>query len=449
MVKIIRVACYVRVSTAEQKKHGYSVEAQIDRLKSYVDEHVEYMLIDFYVDNGVSAVKLNKRLELQRLLNDVRNNKIDLILFTKLDRWGRSVNIYHKIQDVLEEHDVIWRAIDEEYETQTASGKFKVNIMMSVAQQERDRCSERIKDVFEYKVKNGQAIYGSHSAPIGFKIDNKKMVHDTDKEEMVKDMINHYLTFQSKRKTQSYIIDKYNYNIDYTALSRLLKNPLLYGSYRDNSNYCEPYMTKEQWEYMQDILKKNIRKSNNDRTFIFARLIVCPCCHKKLIGHTSITYCKGKEYRYPMYRCDGYFTKHTCDFKKLKSQNKLEKQLLEKLDSFMNDYIVDCEMKEPKKKSNRSEETIRKEMDRLNNIYIKGRINDIEYDEKYNKLEIELKEATAVKKEVSKSVLDLKGINLKDLYNTFTDEEKQVFWRGLLKEIIIDEKYNILGVSFC
>ena len=115
------------------------------------------MLVDFYIDDGVSAVKLAKRLELQRLLEDVRQNKIDLILFTKLDRWGRSVRIYHKIQEILESHDVIWKAIDEDYETQTSAGKFKVNIMMSVAQQERDRCSERIKDVFEYKIKNGEA----------------------------------------------------------------------------------------------------------------------------------------------------------------------------------------------------------------------------------------------------------------------------------------------------
>ena len=163
------------VSTEEQKKHGYSIQAQKDKLQNYIDAHADMMLVDFYIDDGVSAVKVGKRLALQRLLQDVKDGKIDLILFTKLDRWGRSVGIYYQIQSVLDEYGVIWKAIDEDYEIETSAGKFKVNIMMSVAQQERDRCSERIKDAFEYKLKNGEALFGSAATPIGFKVENKQI----------------------------------------------------------------------------------------------------------------------------------------------------------------------------------------------------------------------------------------------------------------------------------
>ena len=114
MEKIKRVACYCRVSTDEQAKHGYSIRAQKDRLEAYVKNNNDMILVDFYIDDGVSAVKVGKRVEMQRLLSDVKEHKVDMILFTKLDRWGRSVGIYYQIQSVLDEYGVIWKAIDED-----------------------------------------------------------------------------------------------------------------------------------------------------------------------------------------------------------------------------------------------------------------------------------------------------------------------------------------------
>ena len=80
MEKIKRVACYCRVSTDEQKKHGYSIQAQKERLEAYVKNHNDMMLVDFYIDDGVSAVKVGKRVEMQRLLSDVKEHKVDMIL---------------------------------------------------------------------------------------------------------------------------------------------------------------------------------------------------------------------------------------------------------------------------------------------------------------------------------------------------------------------------------
>ena len=137
IAKVIRGGCNVRVSHDEQKKHGYSIPTQISRLKAFLSEHSEMMLVDFYIDEGIPASKLKKRLELHRLLKVIEDGKVQMVLFTRLVRWGRDMSIYYKIQDKLEMYGATWKAIDEEYETQTAAGKFKVNIMMSVAQQEQ------------------------------------------------------------------------------------------------------------------------------------------------------------------------------------------------------------------------------------------------------------------------------------------------------------------------
>ena len=115
----MRVALYARVSTTEQAIHGLSVEAQLHSLDEWAKE---YTVVDHYVDLGVSARSpATKRPELQRLLRDVEQDRVDLIAFTKLDRFTRNIKEYYKCEDVLEKHHVAWKAIHEDYETLTAS----------------------------------------------------------------------------------------------------------------------------------------------------------------------------------------------------------------------------------------------------------------------------------------------------------------------------------------
>ena len=87
-----RVALYARVSTEEQKNHGFSIETQLDELRKYANTH-EYYVHDEYVDEGFSGGTLN-RPALKRLLDDIRKNQIDIVIFVKLDRWFRSVQDY-------------------------------------------------------------------------------------------------------------------------------------------------------------------------------------------------------------------------------------------------------------------------------------------------------------------------------------------------------------------
>ena len=99
---------------------------------------------------------------MQELLADVQAGKIDRILSIKLDRWFRNVREYHKIQEILEANNVTWQATMEDYNTATADGRLKVNIMLSVAENESDRTSERIKFVFDGSAaeKNGASPEG-------------------------------------------------------------------------------------------------------------------------------------------------------------------------------------------------------------------------------------------------------------------------------------------------
>lgn len=163
--KILRVALYPRVSTEEQFLRGYSLQTQEEVLTQYSNDH-GYKIVGVYRDEGHSARKpALKRKVMQELLADVQTGKIDRILSIKLDRWFRNVREYHKIQEILEANNVTWQATMEDYNTATADGRLKVNIMLSVAENESDRTSERIKFVFDGSAaeKNGASPEGLSS----------------------------------------------------------------------------------------------------------------------------------------------------------------------------------------------------------------------------------------------------------------------------------------------
>ena len=114
MNRIRRVGLYGRVSTEEQAIRGFSIEAQVDALKEHCKKN-NMKIVDIYLDEGISGAKPPlKRPALKRLLEDVESGKIDMILFTKLDRWFRSVKEYFKVQDVLDNNKVEWKAIQED-----------------------------------------------------------------------------------------------------------------------------------------------------------------------------------------------------------------------------------------------------------------------------------------------------------------------------------------------
>ena len=160
MKRKIRCAIYDRVSHELQVEKGLSLDTQKEMLTSYAKEQ-GYEIVDYYQDEGISARKTMKnRKELLRLLEDVKADKIDIILVTKLDRWFRSVKDYHNTQAILDAHHCAWKTILEDYDTTTSDGQLKINIMLAVAQNEADRTSERIKVVFSHKIRNKEHLNG-------------------------------------------------------------------------------------------------------------------------------------------------------------------------------------------------------------------------------------------------------------------------------------------------
>ncbi len=183
------VACYCRVSTEEQVKFGFSIQAQKDTLERYCKEkNYKY---EFYIDEGISASSMKKRQALNEMLS--KANAFDIILFTKLDRLSRNVLDANTINKLLIDNNCVMKAIDEDdIDTSTADGTFMFNLRVSLAQREIGKTSERIRFVFKNKREKGEITSGT--CKYGYKIENKKFTVNKSEAE---NLINLYKFFVS------------------------------------------------------------------------------------------------------------------------------------------------------------------------------------------------------------------------------------------------------------
>ena len=171
-----KAALYIRVSTEEQARHGYSLAEQRHDLERYAAAH-HYAVVGVYADEGNTARKaLTRRKELQRLLDDVRAGLIDVILLKCLDRWFRNIADYYKVQEILDAYNVEWECTQEDYNTTTTNGRLMLNLKLSIAQNESDQTSDRIKYVNEGLKRRRLELNGRF--PFGYKKENQKLVVD-------------------------------------------------------------------------------------------------------------------------------------------------------------------------------------------------------------------------------------------------------------------------------
>lgn len=448
--KIIRAAIYIRVSTEEQVRHGYSLEAQRKRLIEYCKQK-GYKIIEIYVDEGKSArTKLNNRKELLRLVDDAKNNKFDRIVFWRLDRWFRNIADYYKVQEILDQHKIDWECSDEEYNTTTSNGRLHLNIKLSIAQNESDQTSDRIKFNFDMMIKNGNVIVGKQGMPLGYTIagekKNKKMIKDPETEQIANDMWENIQITGSVRKTLIYINNKYNLNICYDSMRHYFMNEKYYGYYKGIENYCPPYVTKEEFDNVQSLVKRNV-KMNKRHDYIFSGLLKCPICKRNLSGFTTITKSGNKKFKYPGYRCNHKYMGN-CTYNKRPVENTVEKYLINNIEKEINKYII--QVKELNEKKNKKEplniDKLKKKIERLTELYIEGRITKEKFDKDYNET-IEIINKYTIKEEIV-DLSKFKKIfkkNTLTLYKKLDNNNKRNFWASFIDyiEITTDNNYLI------
>lgn len=446
---VLRAGLYERVSTDEQAKHGYSIKTQIDALEEYCEKN-QMKVVDHYTDDGVSGGKAAfRRPEMSRLLEDIKDGKIDIVLFTKIDRWFRNTPEYFKTQEILEQNGVQWKAIWEDYDTTSANGRLSVSVFLSISQHERERTAERITAVLDNKRKNREACFGGPHLPFGYmkqKDENgvMRLVKDPETQQACQDFWDILIKSNNLNKAIRHMSNVYGIEKNWKSWKRTTQIEFYCGVYKGVIDYCEPYVSPEEFLKFQE--RKTVKSTPSGSIYFFRGMMRCPDCGNKVCGETG-----RKPYGvYKSYRCP--HRGRQCNNHTIISEPKIEKQLLSKLDEFLLDEIARVELEEtkPKPKPKNNVKALKEKQRRLTVAYMAGNISDEEYLRDDAELKALIAKAEAEAPPAPRDVAPLKELlqtDFKSLYETLNDEEKQRFWQQLIKEIKLEDK-QVVDVIF-
>ena len=456
-MRILRAGLFERVSTEEQSRHGFSIQSQKEALAEYCSKN-RMKVVDHYCDEGVSGGKpYTKRPEMKRLLDDVQAGKIDVILFTRLDRWFRNVQEYFKVQEILDHHKVEWKAIWEDYDTTTSNGRMAITIFLAIAQNEREKTAERIRSVFESKRRRKESFFGKTATPAGYIEEPDedgilRLVKDPDVQQAFEDFWDIAVKYQNINKAAKYVTLEYGLTRAKHKWYELSKNEIYTGTYKGVEDYCPAYVSRKDWESLHK--RGAIKQTRNDRIYLFTGLIKCPLCGNNLASK----YCKqtkpGKPVKeYYSYRCQSKEL-GLCDNKFSISQIKTENWLLEHLEGLLRLEIerVELEKLKPKPKPNTKVAALKERLRRLDVVYMAGNKSDDDYLKEQKEIKDELQKAMTDEPEniVDRDLTILKETlesDFKTIYSTLDDEDKRAFWRYIIKEIKVQGN-EVVSVVF-
>ena len=193
-VKPVRCAIYTRVSTEHGLDQEFnSLDAQYDAASAYIKSqaHAGWTLIRSRYDDGGYSGGSTDRPDLQRLLDDIRARKLDVIVVYKVDRLTRSLADFAKLVELFDAHGVSFVSVTQQFNTTTSMGRLTLNVLLSFAQFEREVTSERIRDKIAASKRKGLWVGGP--LPLGYHMKDDKVAIVEDEAERVRLIYRRYL----------------------------------------------------------------------------------------------------------------------------------------------------------------------------------------------------------------------------------------------------------------
>jgi len=353
---MVSTGIYVRVSTDEQAREGYSIRAQQEKLKAYATLK-EWHIYGIYVDEGISGKDIDGRPEIKRLITDIESGKVTNVLVFKIDRLTRSTKNLIELMDLFNVHDCAFNSLSESIDTSTASGRMFLKIVGIFAEFERENLAERLRLGFERKAREGYSLACAKQA-YGYNRQkgNKTLEVNETEAEIVKRIFDMYLNSDytyykiAHTLTAQNVPTKTGKRWATATVKEILKNPIYIGkvrySVRDTSRYFEadgwhtPIIDETTFYEVQDKMSKVRRVSNTKRPtagVYFAGVLYCIKCGCKFspkwdYRHTNtqrrVEVGNPRELAFPSYRCHNALKNMGCTSKSV-SHKKLEDAFLQ------------------------------------------------------------------------------------------------------------------------
>jgi DNA invertase Pin-like site-specific DNA recombinase len=201
--KIVRCAIYTRVSSDSGLEQDFnSLDAQHEASQAYIKSqaHAGWTLIRIRYDDGGYSGGSTERPALQRLLEDVKARKVDIIVVYKVDRLTRSLADFAKLVELFDAHAVSFVSVTQQFNTTTSMGRLTLNVLLSFAQFEREVTSERIRDKVAASKRKGLWVGGN--VCLGYAAVDRKVVVLPDEAETVRQIFEAYARLGSLSEVQ-------------------------------------------------------------------------------------------------------------------------------------------------------------------------------------------------------------------------------------------------------
>ena len=378
---------YIRVSTEDQAREGFSLSEQEKRLRAMC-EYKNYEIYKVYKDAGISAKTGNKRPAFEELKEDIKNKKCNTIVVLKLDRLTRSVYDWENIMKFLEENNAYLDCVNDDINTTNANGRMVARLLTTVSQNEIERTSERTKIGLAGAIKVGNI---PNKAPFGYKHVNKKLVIDPLTKDEVIRIFNLYFEGNSYQTIANIynsekVFGKTNW-CDSTIL-RILKNEIYKGDYVHGKktnhptyyeNVVEPLVSKELWEECQVQKRKNSRNYKRDKEYLFLQKLRCPKCGR-ILGGNATRKKNGKVYYY--YQCN--VCKITIKETKIEDAVKILLADILEYDNVVNEFflpVLKSKIEKPKEELSKELKKLNNKKERIKKAYIDSLFTEEEFKE--------------------------------------------------------------------
>jgi site-specific DNA recombinase len=301
----MKVALYIRVSTERQANEGDSLEEQENELKKYCDFR-KFAIHQTYIERGKSGGNTN-RPEYQKLIKDIQKKRINAVVVKKLDRLSRSLLDFENLMRMMNENDVEFISIKENFDTTTAMGKAMLRVALVFAQLEREQTSERLSDVMNFRATQG--LFNGGFRPYGYSIVEKELVPYPKEKEQVEFIFDKFLDNRSTTLTAK-ALNNIGYRNrkgdlwDKRQIQRVLQNPVYIGQIRWNrqcyAGVHQPLVSEKHFKTAQLLFKQTHIAIDSVTKALAQRLLRCGDCGSPMTPSHSINRHKIK---YFYYRC--------------------------------------------------------------------------------------------------------------------------------------------------
>lgn len=476
--EIVKTGIYLRVSTEEQAKEGFSIHAQKEKLTSYANIN-DWDIYDFYIDDGISGKNITDRPSIKRLIEDVKSGKVNNVLIYKLDRLTRSVKDLINLIELFEEHNCSFNSVTEKLDTSNAVGRMFIKIIGIFAEFERENLAERVSFGYEQKTREGNYTNTNGVNGYDYIIGSGELVVN----EVEKDIVNRIFDLYLEGNSMLKIARKFNIeqvptkrggDWSQSTIKSILTNPLYIGKIRygvGKKNQTKAFKVDGSQETIIDEIKFNkvqqvmekrkhfINKKYPSERAYFTTALRCAKCGAKF--HPKMS---KKE------NSDTYYITYYCNNKQLSRCSCSGISHIKVLDAFEK-YIANIKLEPIKeintiKKDTKKEENIIKELNKLDNkrknlqtLFINEEISSTDYQDMIKIVEdkkIFLNNTLKSLKEPKEKEINISDIqdiitNIKKNWDYLDTNERNNFITQFIKKIeldVVDGKAIINDIQF-